>query len=108
MNVYDAAHSLSQAVKGSEEYKQFATLKAEIAKNEELKKMVDDFQAKQVELQAKQMMGENPGEQAMQNIQNLYEVMSRDPLAAQYLQAQIRFSLMMKDVYEILGEVLQL
>ena len=30
--------------------------------------------------------------------------MAGDPLCAEYLQAEMRFSLMMKDVYEIIGE----
>jgi len=30
----------------------------------------------------------------------------RDPLAAEFMQAQMRFSLMMNDVYKILGEAM--
>jgi hypothetical protein len=30
--------------------------------------------------------------------------MMRDPLAMQYLQAQMRFSIMMNDVFKIIGE----
>lgn len=42
----------------------------------------------------------------MASVQQLYAIMAKDPLAAQYLQAEMRFSLMMKDVYEILGEAI--
>ena len=41
-----------------------------------------------------------------QQIQNLYQIIMKDPLAAQYMQAQMRFSLMMNDVYKILGDVM--
>ena len=40
----------------------------------------------------------------MQQVQNLYQVVATDPLAAQYLQCEMRFQVMMQDVYKILGE----
>lgn len=106
MNVYDQAHGLAQAIKASEEFKQYAALKKQIDANEELAKMIKDFQAKQLEFQTKQMMGEPPGSEDMAVIQQLYAIMAKDPLAAQYLEAEMRFSLMMKDVYEIVGEAI--
>ena len=42
----------------------------------------------------------------MAGIQQLYTIMAADPLTAQYLQAEMRFSLMMKDVYGIIGEAI--
>ena len=43
MNVYDQAHGLAQAIKESEEFKQYSRLKSSIDANEELSKMVKDF-----------------------------------------------------------------
>ena len=40
----------------------------------------------------------------MNQVQELYQIMGRDPLAAQYMQAEMRFSLMMNDVYKILAD----
>ena len=106
MNVYDQAHGLAKAIKECEEFKQFDQLQKLVDQNAELSAALKDFQAKQLEVQAKQMMGEQVGPEAMQQIQELSQIMMRDPLAAQYLQAQMRFSLMMNDVYKILGEVM--
>ena len=50
------------------------------------------------------MMGEEISQEAMAAVQSLYGIMAGDPLCAEYLQAEMRFSLMMKDVYEIIGE----
>ena len=66
--------------------------------------MVKEVQAKQFELQAKQMMGEQMNAEMMAQAQQLYAIMMRDPLAMQYMEAQMRFSLMMNDVYKIIGE----
>ncbi len=106
MNVYDQAHNLARAIKESEEFKQYDYLKKVIDQKEDLSKMVKDFQSKQFEMQAKQMMGEEVGPEMMQGIQELYQIIMTDPTASQYMQAEMRFSLMMNDVYKILGEVM--
>lgn len=107
MNVHDEAHNLARAIKESAEYKQYAELKDAASQNEELSAMLNDFQAKQFEIQAKQMMGEELGSDMMEQIQSLYQILMRDPLAAQYVQAEMRFSLLVNDVYTILGEVIK-
>lgn len=106
MNVYDAARNLANAIKESEELKQYDEMKATVSQNQELTEMINDFQGKQMELQTKQMMGQAPDGDFMTQVQQLYGIMMADPLAAQYLQSELRFSLMMNDVYKILGEVI--
>ena len=108
MNVYDQAHNLARAINESEEFKQYDYLKKVIDQKEDLSKMVKDFQAKQFEMQAKQMMGEEVGPEMMQGIQELYQIIMTDPTVSQYMQAEMRFSLMMNDVFKILGEVMGL
>lgn len=106
MNVYDAAHNLSGAIKESQEYKDYISWKEKIDANPELSNMINDFEAKQMELQAKQMTGGEITEDAQKTIQDLYGIVMKDPSAAGYLQAQMRFSIMMSDVYKILGEAM--
>ncbi len=106
MNVYDQAYSLSKAIKESEEFKQYDCLRKEVDANPQLAQLVKDFQTKQFELQAKQLMGEQMSPEYMSQVQQLYAIMMRDPLAAKYIEAQMRFSIMMNDVYKILGEAI--
>jgi len=106
MNVYDEAHGLANAIKESEEFKQYEALKKKVAANADLTKMLNDFRDKSMEIQAKQMMGEELGEEATKSIQDLYAILLKDPMAAEYLQAEMRFSIMMQDVYKILGEAI--
>ncbi len=75
-----------------------------IAKNPDLDKMIQDFQAKQLELQAKQVAGEELDADAVAKMQELMSIMMQDPAAAQYIQCEMRFALMMQDVYQILSE----
>ena len=74
MNVYEEAHSLERAIKESEEYKEFKRLKEKIDAEESLKKMMEDFHSKQLELQTKQMMGQEVTSEMMQSVQDHYEI----------------------------------
>lgn len=104
MNVYDQAHSLATAIRESEEFKQFDRHKKVVEANPELNNAIKDFMNKQVEFQAAQMMGQQMSMESMQQIQQLSAVLMQDPSAAQYLQCQMRLSMMMADVYKIIGE----
>lgn len=104
MNVYEESHKLAQAIKESEEYKQLKNFSDEIAKKPELENMINDFIAKQMDIQTKQMMGVEVENNLMEEIQKLSAIVMQDPVAGQYLQAQMRFGIMMQDVYKIIGE----
>ena len=99
MNVYDQAHSLATAVKESEEYKQFQARKKDIEGNPELEKALNDFLKQQFEMQAAQAMGQPMDPEALGKLQQLSGILMQDP------QCQMRFSMMMADVYKILAEV---
>ena len=55
MNVYEEAHRLAQAVKESEEYKQYDALKKTVESNPELDKMIKYFEMMHFQLQDNQM-----------------------------------------------------
>ena len=106
MNVYNEAHNLARSIRESEEFKQYEEIKKKVAENPSLSEILNDFQRKQYELQAKALMGESPAEGLNAHIQDLYNIMMKDPLSAHYLQCEVRFSMMMNDVYKILAEVM--
>lgn len=108
MNVYNEAHDLKQAIQESEEYKQYEAVKEKVKANPELEKNLQDFKAKQIEMQASQMMGQQMDQAVMTQIQSLYGILMTDPLAAEYLQCEMRFSLMINDVFQILSEVVDM
>ena len=108
MNVYDQAHSLAQAIRESEEFKQYDQYKKIVKENPQLDQSLKDLMKKQMEMQAAQMMGQEVTQEAFQQIQPLSAILMQDPTAAQYLQCQMRFSMMMADVYKIIGETADL
>lgn len=106
MNVYEDAHSLARSIKASEEFKQYDALKKKVEQDPELDKMVKDFQKKQFDFQAKQLMGEQMSPETAQQVQELYRIVATNPLAAEFFQAEVRFQLMINDVYKILGDAI--
>ncbi|MGN1381967.1 MAG: YlbF family regulator [Eubacterium sp.] len=106
MNVYDQAHGLAQAIKESEEFKQYDQMQKLVDSDPELSNMVKELQNLQIRQQSMQMNGEQPTAEMMQEIQRLSAMMMSNPAAAQYMQTAMRFSLMMADVYKIVGEAI--
>ena len=104
MNVYDDAHSLATSIKNSDEFKEYEKIAKQIDEKPELSKMIKDFSEKSMEMQLKQMAGEELTEEFTKQIQDLYAIVMQDPLASNFMQAQLRFSVMMKDVYDIIQE----
>ena len=106
-NPYDKARELSIAIKESAEYKDYMAAKERAAQNQDLVAALNDYQEKQFDLQKRTMLGEDIGQDMMQQMQNLYQILARDPAAAAYLQAQIRFALMVNEIYRVLGDVIK-
>ncbi len=105
MNVYDQAHQLATAIKESEEFKHYEKSKNAVESNPQLNDAIKDFMKKQFEVQTQQMMGAELDQETIGQLQQLSTILMQDPLAAEYLQNQMRFSIMMSDVYKIIGEV---
>jgi cell fate (sporulation/competence/biofilm development) regulator YlbF (YheA/YmcA/DUF963 family) len=106
-NIHDLARQLADAIKQSAEYETYVAVKAKASESADLSDAINDFHAKQFAMQQRQMAGTPPGPEDMAQIQNLAQVLSRDPLAAEYLQAEVRFTLMVNDVYTILAEAVK-
>ena len=106
-NVYDIAHELSRSLKETDQYKDYAAAKKKIDDNPDLAKMIEDFQKNSMEIQTKQMMGEEPDADALAKFQQLYSIVLSDPLAGEYLQKQMLLSQIVSELYGIIGEALK-
>ena len=106
-NVYDVARELVHSLKECDQYKNFKAAKLKIDANDELTKMINDFTEKGMELQTLTMTGQMPDEETLGTYQKLYGVVMSDPLAAEYLNAQMTLSQIVSEIYQMIGEALQ-
>ena len=106
MNVYDEAHNLARAIKESNEFLEFDKVRKEVEADTEVSQMIADMQKLQIELQTAQISGQQPSEETMSRIQSLSTMLATKPLAAKFMQSEAAFSVMMNDVFQIIGEAM--
>lgn len=106
MNVYEEAHNLARSIKESNEFIEFDEARRSIESDPELRDMISEFQKAQIRMQTRMMNGEQTGNDLMQQVQSMYIMLQGKPEAVKYIERQARFSIMMKDVYEILSDAI--
>ncbi|MCE5285722.1 MAG: YlbF family regulator [Pelosinus sp.] len=104
MNLYDNAHELAKSLKNSDEYRLFLQAKKLVDTDEQAKKMVKDFLAKQMELEMEMMTGKGQDKAKTAELQKMYELISLNTKARDFMQAHIKFQRVMSDVYKIIGD----
>lgn len=104
MNVYDKCHELARAISESREYKEYKTLKDKIAANMSLKSQVDEFEKIRLEEQRLALQGEKGNSEKMKKLQELYEILIKNPEVKEYFDSEVRFNIMIADINKIIGE----
>jgi cell fate (sporulation/competence/biofilm development) regulator YlbF (YheA/YmcA/DUF963 family) len=106
MNVYDKAYELAKTLRESQEAADLKEAKIAVDAEADAKRMLDDFRNRQNALQQKMMSGEEPTESEMDTMNNLYEVLSLNPLIRRLFEAERRFTVVFDDVNRILSEAI--
>ena len=107
MNVYDGVNNLAKAIKDSKEYNEYKQIKNELTAMPELKKQVDEFEKIRYEEQLLAMQGESQSEEKMKKLQELYEILVKNPKVKDYFDKEVRFNVMIADVNKIIGEAIK-
>ena len=106
MNPYDKARELARSIKESDVYKKFMEQKRLVDQDPETKTMITDFQKRQYEIQLKQMNEEELSEEDSQKLQDLFQILSLNNKASDYLAAEYQFGLMMQDISKTLSDII--
>jgi len=103
MSVHDTAHELARLLANCDEYQEFLKGKKLLETDAVAKKMVKDFLTKQMACEYEKMAGKSTTEQEQQ-LQKMAGLLAVNPIAAQFLQAHLRFQRVMADLYKIIGD----
>lgn len=106
MNPYDKAHELARSIRAADVFERAARSKKAIEADPSAQRMVQDFKRRQLQMQAKQMTGQNPTEDELTQLQKLSEVVQLNSDVRNYLQADMELQVLLMDVQRILGEVM--
>lgn len=104
MYVYDKANELARCIRESKEYLEYKELKKVVTEDLKLKDKVDEFEKIRYEEQLLAVQGEKTSEDKMKKLQELYEILVKEPKVKEYFDAEVRFNLMIADVNKIIGE----
>lgn len=107
-NVYDQTHALAKAIKESEEYKTYLSKKDIVYSNEKNKEMVENFRQKIFDLQMQEVSGEEINQEEIEKIGKLEEVLMLNPAIKDFFTAEMRFSILIQDVNNIIEEAIDI
>ena len=104
MYVYDEANNLAKAIQESKEYKEYKKAKEELESIPEMKAKVNEFEKIRYEAQVLAFQGKNEDEEKMKKLQEMYDILMREPKIKEYFDIEVRFNIMLADVNKIISE----
>ena len=104
MYVYDEANNLAKAIQESREYLEYKKAKEDLNSNPEMKKKIDDFEKIRYEVQVLSLKGEKEDQEKMNKLQEMYDILMKEPKIKEYFDIEIRFNVMLADVNKIISE----
>jgi cell fate (sporulation/competence/biofilm development) regulator YlbF (YheA/YmcA/DUF963 family) len=107
VNLHDAAYALEKAIRQSDEYKQLQQMYHQVNADLAAKNMFDQFRQIQMNLQQKQMMGQEISEQEVQQAQSTVAVVQQNEKIAQLMQAEQRMSMIIGELNQLIMKPLE-
>ena len=104
MYVYDEANNLAKAIQESKEYKEYKKAKEELEAVPEMKAKVNEFEKIRYEAQVLAFQGKNEDEEKMKKLQEMYDILMKEPKIKEYFDIEVRFNIMLADVNKIISE----
>ena len=104
MYVYDEANNLAKAIQESKEYKEYKKAKEELESIPEMKTKVTEFERIRYEAQVLAFQGKNEDETKKQKLQEMYDILMKEPKIKEYFDIEVRFNIMLADVNKIISE----
>ena len=107
INLYDSAYGLETAIRQSDEYTQLQQAYKEVNADPAAKQMFDQFRKIQMDLQQKQMMGQEISEQEIAQAQSTVGVVQKNEKIARLMQAEQRMSMVIGELNKLIMKPLE-
>lgn len=106
-NLYDAAYEMEKAIRTSNEYVELKRLYDLVNADPSAKGMFENFRKIQIQLQQKQMMGQEITPEEVEQAQKTVQLVQQNPKIAQLMNAEQRMSVVIADVNKIIMKPLE-
>ena len=107
MEVYDKCHELAKSLKESKEYIEYKEVKNIVYNDLKLKDKVDEFEKIRYEEQVLALQGEKQDAEKMKKLQELYDILIKEPEVKEFFDKQVKFNVLIADVNKIIGEAIK-
>lgn len=104
MYVYDEANNLAKAIQESKEYKEYKEAKEKIEAIPEMKAKIDEFEKIRYDVQVMSFQGKDEDTEKMKKLQEMYDILMKEPKIKEYFDIEVRFNIMLADVNKIISE----
>ncbi|WP_416149164.1 YlbF family regulator [Salipaludibacillus sp. HK11] len=106
-NPYDKAKELAKELQASDEFTKLSDLHSQVNEDEVAKRMLDNFRKVQMELQQKQMQGEQISEEEIQSAQQQFELVQQHEVISKLMEEEQRMSQLVGELNKIITEPLE-
>ncbi len=107
VNLYDVAYDLEKALRHSEEYSALRNLYDEVNGDESSKRMFENFRDIQVNLQQKQMTGQEITQEEVEQAQKTVALVQQHDKISQLMEAEQRVSVLIGELNKIIMKPLE-
>ena len=102
INLYDQANELESALRQSDEFLQLKKMYDEVNNDESANKMFENFRNIQMNLQQKQMSGEEISQEEVEQAQKTAQLVQQHEVIAKLMEAEQRMSMVINDLNKVI------
>lgn len=107
VNLYDAANELEKAIRQSDEYTQLQQAYIQVNADAATKNMFDQFRQIQMNLQQKQMMGQDISQAEVEEAQRSVALVQQNEKISLLMQAEQRMSMVIGELNQVIMKPLE-
>ncbi|MBR7553016.1 YlbF family regulator [Allobacillus sp. GCM10007491] len=106
-NIYDLAYDLEKGLRNSQEFQQLKEAYDKVMNDPSAKQMFDNFRETQLNLQQKQMQGEEISEEEVEKARQVVELVQQNEDINKLMEEEQRLNTVISDISQIITKPLE-
>src|SRR5699024_7030204 len=106
-NIHDNAYALEKAIRDSEEFKELEITLSTVMNDESARKMFENFRNVQMNLQQKQMQGEEVSEEEVEQAHKVVELVQQHEEISKLMESEQRLNTLINDISTIITKPIE-
>src|SRR5690625_838803 len=96
-NMYDNAYGLEKAIRESQEFIVLKESFEKVMNDESSRKLFEEFRDKQIEIQEKQMQGQEISEEELEKVKSVVDLVQQNEVISKLMEAEQRLNLVINE-----------